>query len=554
MKAPARLEADHFEYNFLLVEMNTYIKGYWIPVLHTHLPFVKHPEHNYFLEENWLFEAISESYIPLIMNMKKMDDEGIDFKLTISISPPLLEMLSDEHLMAKYLKYLNRLIELSSKEVDRLKNDHEFQPIALFYKTRYSDVRAYFNGILDGDVLNGYRYFYSRGNIELLTCCATHGLLPLLNQNTRTVEAQVSIAVESFIKHFGSSPKGMWLPECAYYDGLDTILKQYGINFFFLDTHGLMNGKPAPRYGVYAPVYTENGVAVFGRDPLSSKQVWSAEEGYPGDFNYRDFYRDVGFDLDFEYIKPYISPDGVRGFTGIKYYRITGKDVYKKPYDPINASRQTRVHAKHFCMERKKQTELLSEYMDRPPVVLSPYDAELFGHWWFEGPDFLYHLFHELERQKGLKAISPSEYLDIYSCNQVSTLSPTSWGNDGYYDTWLNSENDWIYRHLHWMADKLENLANTYYHETDPINIRLLNQIARELLLAQSSDWAFLIATKTAGGYAEKRTKEHISNFHTLLEGFLSHNIDTRLLQQVEGKNSIFSELDFRVYASSSKL
>ena len=529
--------------------MNTHIKGYWIPVLHTHLPFVKHPEHDYFLEENWLFEAISESYIPLIMNMKKMDDEGIDFKLTISISPPLLEMFSDGLLMEKYQKYLNRLVELSSKEVDRLKNDREFHIISQFYKKRYHDVSVFFRDILDGNVLNGYRYFHRRGNIELLTCCATHGLLPLLNQNTQAVEAQVSIAVESFKKHLGSPPKGLWLPECAYYDGLDTILKQYGINFFFLDTHGLLNGKPAPRYGVYAPVYTVNGIAVFGRDQLSSKQVWSAEQGYPGDFNYRDFYRDVGFDLDFEYIKPYISPDGTRVFTGIKYYRITGKDVYKKPYDPVNAFNQTRVHAKHFCMERKKQTELLGAYMDRPPVVLSPYDAELFGHWWFEGPDFLYHLFHEIVKQKGLKTISPSEYLEIHSCNQVVSPSPTSWGNNGYYDTWLNGENDWIYRHLHWMADKLENLANTYYHESDLTNIRLLNQLVRELLLAQSSDWAFLIATKTAREYAEKRTKEHISNFRVLLDGFLSHNIDTSFLQQVEAKNSIFPELDFKVYA-----
>ena len=201
-------------------------------------------------------------------------------------------------------------------------------------------------------------------------------------------------------------------------------------------------------------------------------------------------------------------------------------------------------------MERKKQTELLDAYMDRPPVVLSPYDAELFGHWWFEGPDFLYHLFHEIDKQKGLKVIFPSEYLGIHSCNQVTVPSPTSWGNNGYYDTWLNGENDWIYRHLHWMADKLENLANTYYHESDLTNIRLLNQLVRELLLAQSSDWAFLIATKTAREYAEKRTKEHISNFHVLLDGLLSHNIDASFLQQVEAKNSIFPELDFKVYAS----
>jgi 1,4-alpha-glucan branching enzyme len=533
------------------MRMTTHIKGYWMPVLHAHLPFVKHPEYDYFLEENWLFEAISESYIPLLVNMKKMADEGIEFKLTVSISPPLLEMFADEHLMGKYLKYLDKHIELSSKEIDRLQRDPKFRCLARFYKKRYREVKSFFTGFLDHNVLNGYRYFHNRGNLEILTSCATHGLLPLLRQNRRTVEAQVSIAVESHKKHLGSFPEGMWLPECAYYDGLETVLKQYAVNFFFLDTQGLLDGKPAPRYGVYAPVYTENGIAVFGRDPLSSKQVWSAQEGYPGDYHYRDFYRDAGFDLDFEYIRPYINPDGERVFTGIKYYRITGEGSEKKPYDPRKAFNKTGEHARHFYLERKKQVEELGVHMDRKPVVLSPYDAELFGHWWFEGPDFLYHVFHEIEQQKDLKAITPSEYLGRYPRNQVISPRPTSWGYNGFYDSWLNSENDWVYRHLHRMADTLENLANRHYHERDSIHTRLLNQLARELLLAQSSDWAFLITTRTAREYAEKRTKEHISNFHVLQKGLQSKNIDVPFLEQVEKKNSIFRELDFRVYAST---
>jgi 1,4-alpha-glucan branching enzyme len=530
--------------------MSSQIKGFWMPVLHAHLPFVKHPEHDYFLEEHWLFEAISESYIPLLMNMNKMIDEDIDFRLTVSISPSLLEMFNDEHLMEKYLQYLDRLIDLSSKEVDRLKNDKKFGRLARFYRKRYSDVKSFFIKFLNGNVLNGFRHFRDKGNIEVLTCCATHGMLPLLNPNKRTVEAQVSIAFDSHEKFLGHSPEGMWIPECAYYEGLDAILKQYGIRFFFLDTSGLMKGEPAPRYGVYAPVYTEKGVAVFGRDPLSSKQVWSGHEGYPGDVHYRDFYRDAGFDLDFEYIKPYISPDGVRVFTGIKYYRVTGKTDHKRPYEPGKAFNKAREHAGHFYLERKKQVEALGAHMDRLPVVLSPYDAELFGHWWFEGPDFLYHLFHEMEQQKDLQVITPSEYLDLYPQNQVISPSPTSWGYNGYYESWLNDENDWMYRHLHRMADTLENLANTFYHETDSVQTRLLNQLARELLLAQSSDWAFLVATKTAREYAEKRTREHISNFYLLHDGLLSNNIDTSFLEQIENKNSLFRELDFRVYAS----
>ena len=528
------------------------IKGYWIPVLHAHLPFVKHPEYDYFLEEHWLFEAVSESYIPLLMKMKRMVDEGIDFRLTMSISPSLAEMLADEYLMGLYLKYSDRLIELSEKETGRLKGDRGFLPVARFYKNRFKEIKSFFINFLNGNVLNGFRYFRDLGKIEIITCGATHGFLPLLSANPRAVEVQIKVAVDSHAKHFGKLPDGIWLPECGYYEGLDEVLKKHGIKFFFLDTHGLMNGNPAPRHTVYAPVYSINGVAAFGRDPQSSKQIWSSTEGYPGDFNYRDFYRDAGFDLDFEYIKPYISPDGNRVFTGIKYYRITGATDYKEPYKPLAASRKTMEHAAHFHFERKRQMENLGASMDRPPAVVSPFDAELFGHWWFEGPEFLYRIFCEIERHKSIKAVTPTEYLGLHPQNQVISPCPTSWGHKGYYDVWLNNENDWIYRHLHYMADTLGDIADKHYNETDIIKERVLNQITKELLLAQSSDWAFLMTTNTAKEYSVKRIRDHVYCFNKLLKDLLSDSIDMTFLESLEHKNSIFNELDFRVYAGRS--
>ncbi len=526
------------------------MKGYWIPVLHSHLPFVKHPEYDYFLEEHWLFEAISETYIPLLMKMKEMVDGKIDFRLTVSITPPLLEMLSDEYLTEQYVKHLDKLIELSEKEINRLNDDRDFLPVACFYNNKLKEIKSFFIDFLNHNVLNGYRHFRDLGKIEIITCGATHSFLPLLGVNPRAVEVQIKVAVDSYNKHFGGAPEGIWLPECAYFEGLDGVLEKHGIKFFFLDSHGLMNGRPTPKYSVYAPVYTMNGVAAFGRDPESSKQVWDSSEGYPGDFNYRDFYRDVGFDLDFEYIKPYISPDGIRAFTGLKYYRITGSTDIKEPYDPAAAYKKTLEHAVHFHSERKKQMETLGTLMDRFPVVVSPYDAELFGHWWFEGPDFLYHLFCEIDKNRFMKAITPTEYLSLHPRNQVISPGPSSWGYEGYYDVWLNSENDWIYRHLHYMADTLEGLANKHYNETDPARERVLNQLTRELLLAQSSDWAFLMTTKTATEYSAKRTREHILNFNRLVDAFLTDTIDTTFLEWLEYKNSIFDELDFRVYAS----
>lgn len=525
------------------------IKGYFVPVLHSHLPFVKHPEYGYFLEEHWFFEAIVESYIPLLMNLKKLEDEGVPFRLTVSVTPPLAEMMNDTHLQEKFLSYIDRLLELCSKEKVRLQGDERFYPIACYYDERLHRIKDFYTGFLNYNLLNGYRHFAATGVLEIITCTATHGFLPLLSENPEAVEVQIKLAVQAHTYHFGRPPQGIWLAECAYYEGVDEVLARHGIRFFFLEAHGLIYGKPTPKYGVFAPVYTPSGVAVFGRDPESSKQVWSSKEGYPGDVHYRDFYKDIGYELDHDYIAPYICPDGTRVFTGLKYWRVTGPSDWKEPYDAVAAFEKTKEHAANFHFNRAKQFEHLSAHMDRTPMVVSPYDAELFGHWWFEGPDFLYHLFKEIDKHQVFKAATPPEILRLYSTNQVIRPTPSSWGDGGYYDVWLNSGNDWIYRHLHHMASKMVELARLYQFTNDGLKIRLLNQMARELLLAQSSDWAFLMTTRTAVEYSVKRTREHIANFNKLAEMVEGEEeVDRDFLAQLERRDSIFPFLDFRIY------
>jgi 1,4-alpha-glucan branching enzyme len=525
-------------------------RGYWVPVLHSHLPFVKHPGFEYFLEEHWLFEAISETYIPLLMGFKELKEKGINFKITVSLTPPLCEMLADEYLMGKYLEHLDKMLVLCNKELERTKEDTYFSGVAKFYFDRFSSIKSFFEGFLDHDVLNGYRFFANSGNIEIITCGATHGFLPLMSVNKKAVEVQIALAVETHKKHFGKAPNGIWLPECAYYDGLDEILGKNGIKFFFMDSHGVVFANPTPKFGVFAPIYSPNGVAAFARDPDSSKQVWSSKEGYPGDPNYRDFYRDIGYDLDIDYVKPYICPDGTRVFTGLKYFKITSNSEQKEVYDRQIAMERVKEHASNFHFNREKQVDYLSNYMDRAPMIVSPYDAELFGHWWFEGPEFLMSMFEEMHNHKTIEPITPMEYLAMFDTNQVSTPNPSSWGDKGYYDVWLNGSNDWVYRHLHFMADKMTELADRFHNSTDMTLERILNQMARELLLAQSSDWAFLMTTKTAVEYSTKRTKEHISNFIKLLNMLEENSLDETFLGEVEFKNSIFQGLDFRVYGS----
>ncbi|MEY4504449.1 MAG: hypothetical protein RL154_743 [Pseudomonadota bacterium] len=508
------------------------MQGYWIPVLHSHLPFVKHPEYDYFLEEHWLFEAISETYIPLLRRFKELHDSGVNFKITVSVTPPLAEMLSDGNLMDKYIKHLDKIVGLCDKEIERNKDSEEYLKLASFYREFFLSTKEFFTGFLRYNVLNGYKYFQDLGLIEVITCGATHGFLPLLAVNPKAVDVQIKLAVQTHEKHFGRKPNGIWLPECAYFDGLDAVLAKYDIKFFIMDSHGLLYGKPTPKYGVFAPIYTPNGVAAFARDPESSKKVWSSKEGYPGDFCYRDFYRDIGYDLDFEYIKDYICPDGSRVFTGLKYHKVTSESEHKEAYDPYIA----------------KQIEHIASFMDRPPCITSPYDAELYGHWWFEGPDFLAEMFKEIDKYKAFQAVTPMEYLRLQNSNQVISPNPSSWGDKGYYDVWINSGNDWIYRHLHFMADVMCEQSVAHQYDADHTQTRVLNQMAKELLLAQSSDWAFLMTTQTAVEYSVKRTKSHIAAFNKLLNMLESNDYNFELLEELERRDSIFYGLDFRIF------
>ncbi|MFZ5642129.1 MAG: glycoside hydrolase family 57 protein [Bacillota bacterium] len=523
-------------------------KGYLCMILHAHLPYVRHPEHENFLEERWLYEAITETYIPLINVFERLTDENIPFRLTMSLTPTLISMLTDGLLQERYLKHLEKLIELSDKEAGRTYNT-AFHESALMYQSIFRRSRETFYRY-DKNLVNAFKKFQDLGRLEIMTCGATHGFLPLMLLNRNAVSAQVKTAIDLHVKHLGRYPQGIWLPECAYTPGIDAVLKENGIKYFILDTHGIIFASHRPRYGVYAPVFCPTGVAAFGRDTESSKQVWSANEGYPGDPYYREFYRDIGYDMDFEYIKPYIHPDGIRIHTGMKYYRITGKSSHKEPYIPSVAVEKAATHAGNFMFNRELQVEYLSGLMDRPPVIVAPYDAELFGHWWFEGPIWLEFLIKKIHYdQNKFTMITPGDYLKLHGYNQVATPCASTWGHKGYNEVWLCGQNDWIYRHLHAVSDKMVELAESF-HNAGGLQSRALNQAARELILAQSSDWAFIMSTGTMTEYAIRRTKTHIDNFLRLYREIKEHRIDEGFLHYLESKNNIFPDIDYRSYAA----
>lgn len=523
-------------------------KGYLSLVMHAHLPYVRHPEYEHFLEEDWFFEAITETYIPLINAFDSLINDNIDFRVTMTLTPTLVSMFHDPMLQGRYLRTINKQIELAYKEVERTKFQPEYNHLAMMYRDLFLNCRYVFEEKYGRNLVNAFKKFAQLGKLEIVTCTATHAFLPLLQLNEQAIKAQVYMGVKYYTDVFGFAPKGIWLGECAYYPGLDRILADNGIKFFFVDTHGMMYGDSRPKYGVYTPVYCPSGVAAFARDPESSHQVWSAETGYPGDALYRDFYRDAGFDLDFNYIAPYIHPDGIRKMTGVKYHAITGKTNHKAPYNPHGAYHKAAEHAGNFMFNREKQVEHLSSLMPRKPIIVAPYDAELFGHWWFEGPMFINHLLRKIATsQDTVKTITPWEYLREYPKNQMSTPSGSSWGNKGYYEVWLNGTNDWVYPHLHVMADRMVELANMT-SDPDQNLFRALNQAARELLLAQSSDWPFIMNSGTMVEYACRRVKDHIYRFNKIYDGIKGYHLDMGLLAEIERRDNIFPHIDYRIY------
>lgn len=523
-------------------------KGMLTLVLHAHLPFVRHPEHEYFLEENWLYEAITETYIPLIHMFEGIERDRVPCRLTMSLTPTLISMLKDPLLQDRYLRHIDRLIELANKEIGRTRFQAAFHETALHYYWQFTQARETFLNRYHRDLTWAFKRFQDLGYLEIITCGATHGFLPLVNRTKATVRGQIDTAVRQYESIFGRKPAGIWLPECGYYPGVDKFLKKVGIRYFLTDTHGILHASPRPKFGVFAPLYCPSGVAAFGRDVESSKQVWSAVEGYPGDYHYREFYRDIGFDLDYDYIRPYISPDGLRINTGIKYYRISGQSDDKEPYVRAWALEKAASHASNFMFNREKQSEYLYDFMGRKPIIVAPYDAELFGHWWYEGPEFLNFLVRKIAfDQKTIRLGTPMDYLMNYPVNQVSTPSMSSWGWKGYSETWLSGANDWIYRHLHKATLRMSELANRYSGQNGMVQ-RALNQAARELFLAQSSDWAFIMHTGTMVPYAVKRTKEHILNFTRIYEDLNHNRLNERWLSEIESKNNLFPNVDYRVF------
>ncbi len=505
-------------------------------VLHAHLPFVRHPEHEESVEERWLFEAVVECYLPLVAVLRRLADDGVAARISMSLTPPLVAMLRDELLVSRTTRHIDRLAAFAAREA--LGASPEERGVARFYADRLESVRALWEEI-GRDVPGALAALRDRGLVEILGSAATHGFLPLIAQDgpggLDAARAQIEIGLSSQERALGVRPRGMWLPECGWDPRLDPVLASAGVDHVVLETHGVLHAAPSPVAGVLAPIRSPAGIAAFARDPESSAQVWSAQHGYPGDPAYRDFYRDVGYERSPEALGELAHPARVPLPTGLKYRRVGDKGgETKEIYDPEAAAARTRIHAEHFLAERVAAVRAAVSPLS-PPVVVAPFDAELFGHWWFEGPEFLEAVLRGAAARPETQTSTLAGFLSEYPAAQVAMPEASSWGEGGYAHVWCNEKNAWMLALVREVTRRLQDVAA----RAEPS--RALDQAAREVLLAQSSDWPFLVYAGTAGDYPATRLRTHVANAHALLGEIEQGRVDAGLLEERERRHNLFA-------------
>ncbi len=522
--------------------------GTWAPVLHAHLPFVRHPESARYLEEEWFFEALAESYWPLVDALERLRRDGVPYALTLSISPTLGAMLADTLLAARYRTYLEERLRALVGERRRL--PHAAAAVVDLYVARYEWLlgRCVDGGA--GAVLRAFARLAEAGGLEIITTAATHAYLPVLGAFGIDVRPQIALGRRWHAAQFGSRAAGMWLPECGYFPALAGELVAQGVGYVVVERHGLLHGRPRPQSGVHRPVRTPEGLAVLARDYESAQQVWSSIDGYPGDACYRDFYRDAGFDSDAPHLLP-LRHSVEPSFTGLKYHAVGDAREDKPLYDPERARARVRAHAHDFVARRRAQVQWLGGVMDEAPVLVTPYDAELFGHWWFEGPWWIEEVFRELARSGDeLRALTVSAAVAQCPAMQQLEVAESSWGEGGYHRVWLNPATDWIYPRLARAASAMANAARAPIAASGLVE-RALVQAGRELLLAQSSDWPFMLTRNSASDYARRRVVEHLDNTERLLGEVARGSVDASALRLLEERHNLFADLRVDDFAGS---
>lgn len=525
-------------------------------VLHAHIPWVRHPEVPHCLEEDWLHSAVVETHLPLLEMLFRLRGEGVPFRLTVDLSPTLLAMMRDRLLRRRTLAYLDRTLRLCRDEVER--GDITGNgALASLYEERLHRLRTVYVDEWQCDLVRAYADLRDSGHVELTASAATHGLLPLLMRVPESVQAQIRLGIRQYVQCFGRMPRGFWLTECAYAPAIGQILKREGIDWTLVEEHALTTSPQTSGLFPFNPGITAEGLNVFGRDQASSSEVWNADEGFPGDERYRDFFRDIGLEAPVEYLREYLGESGQRQFTGIKYFRLARKGDESEAYDPELASRALEEHAVRFIASRGAQLAALEAEGVENPLVVCAFDADLFGHWWYEGTAFLERIFRKAAERSDLAFTNPSAYLAATQGQEFPPAAPvsSSWGEGGYFETWTSEENNWTHEEIQKRAEQLARFVRLFdehraamTEETAARRQRCIQLMTKELLLAQPSDWAFLMKNEASRDYATRRTREHLAHFDRVWTVAARGNGGGEILDEVEEADPVFSDLPWNLY------
>lgn len=534
---------------------------------------------------DWINESAAECYLPLLHSLYRLEAEGIKARWTVNMTPILAEQLEDPDFKSGFEDYCRSKIDAAESDQRRFKAEGPMwmEGLAEFWKRRYGRALQEFQSLWGRSIIEGFRHFQDVGSIEVITCGATHGYLPLLGTD-ESCSAQVKLGVETYKKYFGRQPRGIWLPECAYrpaYEwkapvgqneipwprrGVEEYLADNGLEYFFVDSHMIRGGEPLGTYAANFPQLAEmfarskkmftpppeyrseyehyalpNGEVCFARDPQTTVKVWSGESGYPGDEWYLEFHKQL-------------YPGRHR------YWRISQnkRDLgQKQPYDPYMAFERIGNHTEDYIRTLKSTLAHYRGLADREGTLVAMYDTELFGHWWFEGPEFLYEVSRAIHFDPDLEAVSGGDVLDREPPAHQITLPEGSWGEGGYHYIWLNQDNSWTWEKLYPAERKMRQMARDM---SDGPAREIVEQAGRELLLAESSDWQFLISTFAARDYAEIRFNDHIDRFNRLAAlaegvhagGQLSET-DLAFLRDCQDKDKPFTELDLSLWKPLSE-
>ncbi len=564
--------------------------GNLVLVLHTHIPYVL--GHGTWPHgSDWLCEAVAESYIPLLNLCYDLLEQDILPNLTMDISPVLCEQLADPRFPSLFESYCQQFIEAAHADAQYFAQKAEekhFEPIARFWANWYEQRLQDFRERYGGKLIEALRQLQEAGAVEILTCAATHAYLPLLALD-QSIEFQLRTALANYERHFGIAPRGIWLPECAYRPayawlpffpipeypapkmrpGLEQFLAKHHLEFFFVEQQTTEKATPVgvlrPRnqhlelLPVHSPEYIHfpynfdrsplslyhvcstgdirNGSAIaFTRHREIAMQVWSGELGYPGDPDYLDFHK--------------------RHFrSNLRYWRVTDPKLdmmYKQPYVPEKAVQKTDLHAYHFNQMLEHTARFYASQTKKFATLCTMFDAELFGHWWFEGPYFLEHVIRGLAHSPYVRLVKASEQIDEVQPHEVMAIPESSWGDGGDHRVWFNEQTHWMWYAIYQAEHRFHQLLQDT-PEHDPLLHRILAQAGRELLLLQASDWEFLVSTKSAKDYAEQRFFTHHSNFLRLVTVAQDYRAVKQIseehlafLQSIEKLNAVFPDLSLK--------